>query len=273
MKYSIITINYNNRNGLKETIESVINQSCKDFEYLVIDGGSTDGSVEIIQQYADKISYWVSEADRGIYHAMNKGIEQAHGEYLNFMNSGDCFSDNFVLENIINSLCSYDIVTGKVICDGKIGGFWKTDITMLDLAQGTLAHQATFIKKTLFSNRTYDETLKIISDWKFWIETLIFDNASFLNTNVLVSKIEPYGISMTNQKLRIEEGAKVYNELFPKRIQKDYFRWEKIDSPLAQIVAEFNHTPSLQKLVKTILLVLVKLKNIKQKRVIYNNNL
>ena len=115
MKYSIITINYNNKDGLKKTIESVINQSCKDFEYIIIDGGSTDGSVDVIRQYADRINYWISEPDKGVYNAMNKGVAQAHGEYLNFMNSGDCFSDNSVLENIAHSLCSYDIVTGKVI--------------------------------------------------------------------------------------------------------------------------------------------------------------
>ena len=120
MRYSIITINYNNRDGLRKTIESVVNQSCRDIEYIVIDGGSTDGSVEVIEEYAGKIDYWVSERDKGIYNAMNKGLAQAHGEYLNFMNSGDCFHDNDVLINLPQD-ADEDIIFGKALrSDGNI---------------------------------------------------------------------------------------------------------------------------------------------------------
>ena len=86
MKVSVITINYNNCDGLSRTIESVVKQSFKEYEYIVIDGGSTDGSADVIRKYADKIDYWVSESDKGIYNAMNKGIDVAKGEYCNFMN-------------------------------------------------------------------------------------------------------------------------------------------------------------------------------------------
>ena len=86
MKFSIITINYNNNKGLKKTIESVIGQTYKDFEYIIIDGGSDDGSVDTIKKYSNYITYWVSEHDNGIYNAMNKGIVQAKGTYINFMN-------------------------------------------------------------------------------------------------------------------------------------------------------------------------------------------
>ena len=88
MKYSIITINYNNRDGLEMTINSVLGQSYQDLEYIIIDGGSTDGSVEVIKKYESRIDYWVSEPDKGVYNAMNKGIGKASGDYLNFMNSG-----------------------------------------------------------------------------------------------------------------------------------------------------------------------------------------
>ena len=80
MKLSIITVNYNNREGLQRTIDSVVSQTFRDFEWIVIDGGSTDGSKELIKQYADHFSYWVSEPDKGIYNAMNKGILKATGE-------------------------------------------------------------------------------------------------------------------------------------------------------------------------------------------------
>ena len=102
MKYSIITINYNNRDGLEMTINSVLEQTYKDFEYIIIDGGSTDGSLEVIKKHAAQIDYWVSEPDNGIYNAMNKGIRKATGDYLNFMNSGDTYHTSSVLGDIAN---------------------------------------------------------------------------------------------------------------------------------------------------------------------------
>ena len=99
MKFTVITINYNNVEGLRQTILSVVGQTCDDFEYVIIDGGSTDGSVGVIKEYEDKITHWVSEKDGGIYNAMNKGVKVAHGEYLIFMNSGDIFFDNKVLSD------------------------------------------------------------------------------------------------------------------------------------------------------------------------------
>ena len=90
MKLSVITINYNNKEGLKKTIESVVSQIYQDFEYIVVDGGSTDGSIDIIREYDKHIDFWISEPDRGIYNAMNKGIKFSHGEFCLFLNSGDC---------------------------------------------------------------------------------------------------------------------------------------------------------------------------------------
>lgn len=92
MTLSIITVNLNNLEGLKRTYDSVVSQTFTDYEWLVIDGGSTDGSREFIEQHQDKFAYWCSEPDKGIFNAMNKGIVRAKGEYLNFMNSGDCFA-------------------------------------------------------------------------------------------------------------------------------------------------------------------------------------
>ena len=261
MKYSIITINYNNKDGLKKTIESVINQSCKDFEYIIIDGGSTDGSVDVIRQYADRINYWISEPDKGVYNAMNKGVAQAHGEYLNFMNSGDWFYNNDVLKDVFPHLDS-DIVTGQAFYENKIHGFFKQNITMLDFFKGSLEHQATFIRKNLFSNKLYDESFKIISDWKFFVETLIYDHASFHSINVLVCNFDTTGISRSHQLIE-EEGKIVFDELFPKRIQEDYFKWKKNDSPLCDLVAEFNHTAGFQKVIKIVLQFLIKVKRVK----------
>ena len=115
-KISIITINYNDKVGLKKTIESVINQTWRDFEFIVIDGGSTDGGKEILEQNSDKIDYWVSESDNGIFNAMNKGIKVATGDYLLFLNSGDWFYSSNVIsdvEKIIDG--SVDIYYGNAV--------------------------------------------------------------------------------------------------------------------------------------------------------------
>ena len=187
-KFSIITINYNNKEGLRKTIESVVGQSFRDFEYIIIDGGSTDGSIEVIKEYAGKVDYWVSEPDKGIYHAMNKGVLQAHGEYLNFMNSGDEFYNNGVLQEVAPSLDS-DIVVVKIVHGTEVWGFH-------------VLHQASFFRKELFDENRYDESYKIVSDWKFYIQTLIFNNATFRNIRSIVCRFVPGGVSETDAGTR-----------------------------------------------------------------------
>ena len=115
MKLSVITINYNNRDGLRQTIESVVGQTYRDFEYIIIDGGSTDGSVDVIKEYADKIDYWVSEKDKGIYNAMNKGVAVALGEYCLFLNSGDTLCHPDVLAQVQKAGTDADIICRNAI--------------------------------------------------------------------------------------------------------------------------------------------------------------
>ena len=181
MKYSIITINYNNADGLRRTIESVVSQTYTDYEYLIIDGGSSDGSVNAIKDYEDKISYWVSEKDGGIYNAMNKGVKVAHGEYLIFLNSGDFFYDSDVLKNISKELYNEDVLVGKVFIYGTnniISPPPQRELSMYHLFSGSIPHQGTFIKTTLQKKYPFDEALRISSDWKFFLQTIIFDNCN-----------------------------------------------------------------------------------------------
>ena len=168
MKYSIITINYNKCDGLLNTIESVIHQTYRNYEFIIIDGGSTDSSFDIIKKYQQSISYWVSEKDGGIYNAMNKGVKAAHGEYVIFINSGDMLYKSSVLEEALPYM-KYDIVHGVAeninssaspLCLVKISN--KTD-----LFSPTLHHQACFFKRELFKKELYDEHYRIVSDWKF----------------------------------------------------------------------------------------------------------
>ena len=118
LKLSIITINLNKREGLKKTMQSVFEQSFKDFEYIVIDGGSTDGSKELLQSYSSKITYWVSEKDNGIYHAMNKGAAKSTGNYLLFLNAADVLTDKKVIEKVADEIIKtnerYSFYTGNM---------------------------------------------------------------------------------------------------------------------------------------------------------------
>ena len=125
-KVSVITISYNNAEGLRRTIESVVAQNYSDYEYIIIDGGSTDNSLQIIESYASHISYWVSEPDKGVYNAMNKGIAQAKGEYLHFLNSGDCYDENL---KIVSDWKFFF----KAILGGEKTVFLNTDIVLFEM--------------------------------------------------------------------------------------------------------------------------------------------
>lgn len=252
-KFSIITINYNNKEGLKKTIESIVNQSFKDFEYILIDGASTDGSIDIIKEYASQIDYWVSEPDKGIYNAMNKGILQARGEYLNFMNSGDCFHNNDVLDEIV-PLLQGDIVTGEESCLRRIV---RQDITMFDFVKGTISHQASFIKKELFINHLYDENYTIVSDWKFFIEAIICRNCSFKKVEVVVCDFDSTGMGSVHPELNKKERQEVLGNLFPERILKDYELLLSIDSPVLALLPELSGTNGFQKLLYKVMMGLI----------------
>ena len=223
MKLSVITINYNNCSGLKKTIESVVNQTATQFEYIVIDGGSTDGSVDVIKEYSDKIDYWVSEPDRGIYNAMNKGIDVAKGEYCIFLNSGDWFYDYKILSLIIPHLDGTDVIAGHVIHDtGNICNVPLKMTVQLLYSHQACCHQSSFIKTPLLKKYRYDENYKIVSDWTFFIQIFIYDNALYKPIDIIVSVYDTLGLSSNNRSLLDEEHVSVLRNDFPPRIY-DYY--------------------------------------------------
>ena len=225
MKLSIITVNFNDAEGLERTIKSVISQSFHDYEFIIIDGGSTDGSVGVIKQYERYIDYWVSEPDGGVYSGMNKGVARAHGLYCNFMNSGDSFYDNMTLEKIFQTKHSEDIFVGDAIFfnDGRLTDSRPLrEISLYHLYSGALPHQASFIRTSLLKKYPYDEELKIVSDLKFFIQSIILDNCSFKYIDIIVAKYDNNGISSKNQMKMREEKKMVLGQLFPPRILVDY---------------------------------------------------
>jgi len=218
--FSIITVNLNDIEGLKRTMTSVFEQIWQEFEYIVIDGGSTDGSKEYIKQHSDRIDFWVSEKDSGIYNAMNKGIKAATGEYLLFLNSGDHLFTNEVLKKNknyleLNDLISFDL---QIIGDNIQETISKPkELRFTDLYYGSLCHPSTFIKKKLFQKAgMYDENLTIVSDWKFFILALYKFNCSYLKVDIILTTHYLDGISSNplNEDKMLIERKKVLNANF-----------------------------------------------------------
>ena len=244
MKLSIITVNLNNRDGLQRTIDSVVSQTFKDFEWIVIDGGSTDGSKELIEQYADRFAYWVSEPDKGIYNAMNKGIKVAKGEYLLFLNSGDWIIDERVAQDFIETSISADIISGDVclVYDENTMPIKKSpspeDVGFDYFFHGGLCHQSTFINKKLFDRfGLYEEQFRIVSDWEFFMKVVTVFGASYGRFNRVVSCFPVDGIS--GNPAFEQENLKNRREAYLKFVPNSFLdAYERLDNEVRQLREE-----------------------------------
>ena len=231
---TIITINWNNKDGLEKTMKSVINQNTREFEYVIVDGASQDGSVETIRQYADDKVIWVSEKDNGIYNAMNKGIRMAKGKYVMMLNSGDWLIDNTIVEKLLTSLRlkNYpDILYGTTINvwpDGQqVRNVENEDnYTMFSFYHGTLDHVGTCIKKNLFDQYgMYDESLHICSDWSWFMKVVAFGGVKPIHIDLDTAYFDMTGISENNGKNRqiiVNERRKVLTANLPIGVLADY---------------------------------------------------
>ena len=233
MKYSIITVNYNNREGLRQTIESVIYQTCRDFEFIVIDGGSTDGSADVLKEYNNQITYWVSESDKGIYNAMNKGIAKATGDYLNFMNSGDCFYDSDILEKVSKYETDADFIVGKDYHFDEQSQQGHASIqpprtTMMHFFMATLDHQSSFIKRSLFEGSPYREDYKLVSDWIFFTEKIVKEGKQVTFIPDIVCRREEGGLSEQQRERNRKEINTYLHQLLPIGYD-DYATLAKLD--------------------------------------------
>ncbi len=198
-KLSIITINRNNAYGLRETIASVLKQVNREFEYIVIDGASEDESVNVIKENQEKLTYWESKPDNGIYHAMNKGIDKANGEYLLFLNSGDYLLNDRVIADAVLRMGSSDLLYGKLLISQKgkfIEHLFPEKLTFKYFLTQSLPHPCTFISKKLFRKvGYYNEQLKIVSDWEFFVRAVCLFNCSYEYLNNTIAVIDTDGIS------------------------------------------------------------------------------
>jgi len=230
MKLSVITINLNDKEGLEKTIRSLFCQTFSDYEFILIDGGSTDGSLDVIEKYKDRVSYWVSEPDKGIYNAMNKGIAQAKGEYCYFLNSGDYLISENVLFDIFQPDCHESFICGNFITEtnGVLNHnepYKNRDwlLSLYDIFSGFLAHQAFFIKKEMFDKYgLYDEHLRVISDWKhFFIAIGIHhENVLYRDVDVVVYNTDGLSSKIGGKAIYKEKVQVAKEELSPQLFTK-----------------------------------------------------
>lgn len=269
-RVSIITINYNNLAGLEQTFNSVVSQTYSDFEFVVIDGGSTDGSAAFIEANQARLDYWVSEPDKGIYNAMNKGILKSKGEYLLFLNSGDWFHKETILSKVFDVPRSADILYGninEILPNGEnrlavpLVGDRLTMANFNSNTHATVLHQASFIKKSLFDKGLYDESYKIIADIKFFIESIIIRNCSVEYLPFVISNFNLEGLSNIpeNWPKTIKERERIFSEVMPPRILKDYELFFQIkDSELMHYIPLLEKTEGLKRWVNKITISLIK---------------
>lgn len=177
---------------------SLLCQTFTEFEWIVIDGGSTDGSTETVAECRDRIAYMVSEPDRGIYHAMNKGIAASAGEYLLFLNSGDCLHDKDVLANVAPWLDGKDYYIGSMQTGSEILTVEISDFAdLVSYAVRFIPHQCTFMHRRVFDRYgMYDESMRIAGDWEFFYRSIIFGDAEGESLPYVVAVYEPEGISV-----------------------------------------------------------------------------
>ena len=196
-KISIVTVCYNAAKDIEETIKSILSQTYDNIEFIVIDGGSTDGTVDIIRKYADRISYWVSEPDNGIYYAMNKAIEVATGDYINFMNAGDLFFDENVLEEVFGGGKTYteDMLYGWALFHYK-GGYKRHKPAPIEVTPKHMpfCHQSSFAKTSAMKAHPFDTTFRTIADCMF-LRYLYKNGGTLRNLEKYISIYDVNGFS------------------------------------------------------------------------------
>ena len=216
-KISIITVSFNAVNTIEQTITSVLNQKYNNYEYIIIDGESTDGTVDIIKKYEDKITCWISEQDNGIYDAMNKGIAHANGDYIQIIGADDCFCNDESLTSIVSQLSNdIDILSAceYVIVDGNrqfkySNAFAKNKD---NYRGGMVPHAAMLVKKSIYNKYKFDESYKIVADYKFFLQCYYDDDIKIKFVSDYIVFFDGSGVSSDSVACR-QEDERVYREL------------------------------------------------------------
>ncbi|WP_294591018.1 glycosyltransferase family 2 protein [uncultured Bacteroides sp.] len=197
---TIVTVSYNVVDTIEATICSVINQSYLNIEYIIIDGGSSDGTVDVIKQYEDRLAYWVSEPDNGIYDAMNKGIQKSNGHFLLFLNSGDCFDNHHVLTNFDSYIQNMEqhlntIFLGDILCYYKKEAIGIVHAKVSASPWYTPPHQGMFIPLQIIKKCLYDSRFRYLADRELLLRMKHKCHCDLAKLGFVISTYDLSGIS------------------------------------------------------------------------------
>ena len=261
---SIITVVYNDKKGMEFTAKSVASQTAlSQAEWIIIDANSQDGTKDIINKYKEYATYTISEPDEGIYYGMNKGIAIAKGKYCIFMNAGDSFYDNTVIENIIKEPffgnTDYILGNSKEEKGGRIIGSYISPkkITARFFFTASLCHQSTLIStERLKKFGGYDTKYRITADAKFFFEDLILRDATFNNTDIIISTYNVEGISYIQASEAYKEKQEFLNELIKPRIKKDIDKVTFGETPIEKVLCKIHEKSFRYKTIQTLAILM-----------------
>lgn len=250
MILSVITINYNNQSGLEKTVRSVYDQSYKDFEFIIVDGNSNDGSKNIINKCSNvPNSIAISEADTGIYNAMNKGVGLAHGDYCLFMNSGDVFFDNNVIKNVVPYLTGEFKILSGIGCfpSYMLQPVEPEQISLSFFLKESISHQSTFIERTLLLKMPYNENYKIVADLEFFFKALLLQQVTYKKLDLKISFCDDAGASGDSEKSFVERYQAI-KSLLPKGMSYDVDFIVKYHNPIILKIGNILYKPLIRKI-------------------------
>jgi putative colanic acid biosynthesis glycosyltransferase len=206
-KITVITVTYNALDALSKTMRSVDAQDYAFTEYIIVDGGSTDGTREMLTAYKGRLDSWVSERDKGIYDAMNKGVGMAHGDYCIFMNAGDTFASSTVLSDISRHLDGSDVIYGDITKEGKV----KHALPPHNCHKMFYCHQAAFVSTKTLREFPFDIRHRYSADFK-QAKQMILAGRQFRRTDILVADFDTHGVSNVNRAEGLWDNIKVVAE-------------------------------------------------------------
>lgn len=228
-RYSIIVVTYNNADGLRRTLDSIRMLNYEEKEVIVIDGASTDGSLNILADNKDIVTTAISEPDKGIYHAMNKGIRLVTGDYVVFMDASDIFADFGVLSLI--SKYEGDIILGEDIYGGHRRKL-KESSTLYDLLSNGIYHQAVYYRREVLQKYGFDESYQLIADLKSVVEPLVRDRITITCVNEPLAICESGGLSKQRWRDTVKENRRLIDEVVDPLYRDDYQKLARINNTI-----------------------------------------
>ena len=266
--YTIIVVTRNNAQGLERTLQSIRSLQYSQKETIVIDGASTDNTKDIVSNYEDLITTFVSEKDSGIYNAMNKGIKYIKGDYVVFMNAGDIFAN----ENVLSTVNAYD---GDIILGSETYGgtqrIVKKEMTLYDLLSVGINHQAVYYRKEVLQKYGFDESYALTADLKSVIEPLTKDHIKLAFVTDILAICEGGGASKVRWRETLTENNRMIHELVEPFYREDYGRFARINNDMLEHFTVLSHFRSLFPLLK-LLSKLARFINDKFKHIPLNNH-